>query len=172
MPWLTVFENMAFALDKTLSTAMIDSIVTPTLQQLSLDGFRNAYPAQLSGGMSQRVALGRTLCYHPDLILMDEPFGALDIHTKESMHEFMLDLWRRTQITIFMITHDVEEAVFLSNRIYALGARPGTVRKEMSINLPDRTPSVKRHAKFHDYRDELMDLMRKHGQEAVAAVAA
>jgi len=102
---------------------------------------------------------------------MDEPFGALDIHTKESMHEFMLDLWRRTQITIFMITHDVEEAVFLSNRIYALGARPGTVRKEMSINLPDRTPSIKRHAKFHDYRDELMDLMRKHGQEAVAIAA-
>lgn len=102
---------------------------------------------------------------------MDEPFGALDIHIKESMHEFMLDLWQRTNITIFMITHDVEEAVFLSNRIYALGARPGTVRKEIAINLPNHSHTVKRHSIFHDYRDELMELLRKHGQEAVAAVA-
>jgi NitT/TauT family transport system ATP-binding protein len=112
------------------------------------------------------------LASEPKILLMDEPFGALDIHTKESMHEFMIDLWQRTNITIFMITHDVEEAVFLSNRIYALGARPGTVRKEMIINLPDRTAMVKRHNKFHDYRDELMDLMRTHGKEAIAAIAA
>jgi NitT/TauT family transport system ATP-binding protein len=102
---------------------------------------------------------------------MDEPFGALDVHTKEAMHEFMLDLWQRTRITVFMITHDVEEAVFLSNRIYALGARPGTVRKEMVIKLPERSHAVKRHAVFHDYRDELMELLRKHGQEAVAVAA-
>jgi NitT/TauT family transport system ATP-binding protein len=73
------------------------------------------------------------------------------------MHEFMTDLWQRTNIMIFMITHDVEEAVFLSNRIYASGTRPGTVRKERFINLPERTPSIKQHAIFHDYRDELMD---------------
>ena len=138
---------------------------------VGLTQFASSLPKELSGGMKQRVAIARALASEPKVLLMDEPFGALDIHTKESMHEFMLDLWRRTQITIFMITHDVEEAVFLSNRIYALGARPGTVRKEMSINLPDRTPSVKRHTKFHDYRDELMDLMRKHGQEAVAMAA-
>jgi NitT/TauT family transport system ATP-binding protein len=82
----------------------------------------------------------------------------------------MLDLWNRTNINIFMITHDVEEAVFLANRVYALGARPGTVRKEMTIRLPNRNSSVKRHSTFHDYRDELMDLMRQHGKEAVAAV--
>ena len=119
--------------------------------------------------MKQRVAIARALASEPKILLMDEPFGALDIHTKESMHDFMIDLWRRTGITIFMITHDVEEAVFLSNRIFALGARPGTVRKVMSINLPERATSVKRHSIFHDYRDELMDLLRKHGQEAVAA---
>jgi NitT/TauT family transport system ATP-binding protein len=118
--------------------------------------------------MKQRVAIARALASEPKVLLMDEPFGALDIHTKESMHEFMLDLWHRTNITIFMITHDVEEAVFLANRIYALGARPGTVRKEMTIKLPHRSSSVKRHSTFHDYRDELMDLMRQHGKEAVA----
>ncbi len=116
-----------------------------------------------------REAIARALASEPKVLLMDEPFGALDIHTKESMHDFMLDLWQRTNITIFMITHDVEEAVFLSNRIYALGTRPGTVRKEISIHLPERSHTVKRHSKFHDYRDELMDLLRRHAQEAVAA---
>lgn len=119
--------------------------------------------------MKQRVAIARALASEPKVLLMDEPFGALDIHTKESMHEFILDLWQRTNITIFMITHDVEEAVFLSNRIYALGACPGTVRKVMTINLPERSPMIKRHSTFHDYRDELMDLLRQHGKEAVAA---
>jgi NitT/TauT family transport system ATP-binding protein len=141
------------------------------LNVVGLTKFARSLPKELSGGMKQRVAIARALASEPKVLLMDEPFGALDIHTKESMHEFILDLWRRTNVTIFMITHDVEEAVFLSNRIYALGARPGTVRKEMSIHLPERSHNVKRHSIFHDYRDELMELMRRHGQEAVAAVA-
>ena len=87
------------------------------------------------------------------------------------MHEFMLELWQRTNLTVFMITHDVEEAVFLSNRIYALGARPGTVRRILNIQLPERTPSAKRTNVFHDYRDELMELLRSHGQEAVTVAA-
>jgi NitT/TauT family transport system ATP-binding protein len=123
-------------------------------------------PKELSGGMKQRVAIARALASEPKVLLMDEPFGALDVYTRESMHQFMLDLWQRTQITIFMITHDVEEAVFLSSRVYALGSRPGTVRKELKINLPARDQSVKRDTTFHDYRDELMNLLRAHGQEA------
>ncbi len=169
-PWMSVQQNTEFGL-KLLGVPkkVRREQASYYLNVVGLTEFSKALPKQLSGGMKQRAAIARALASEPKVLLMDEPFGALDIHTKESMHEFMLDLWRRTNITIFMITHDVEEAVFLSNRIYALGARPGTVRKEMSINLPERTQSIKRQSKFQDYRDELMDLMRKHGQEALAA---
>jgi len=134
---------------------------------VGLSNFAKALPTELSGGMKQRVAIARALASEPKILLMDEPFGALDIHTKESMHNFMLDLWHRTNITVFMITHDVEEAVFLSNRIYALSARPGTVKKELTINLPDLSHAVKRNPVFHDYRDELMNLLRGHDEEVL-----
>ncbi len=134
MPWLTVFENMAFSLDKTLSTAMIDSIVTPTLQQLGLDGFRNAYPAQLSGGMAQRVALGRTLCYHPDLILMDEPFGALDYFTRKKLQRELVELFLTQKKTVIFVTHDVVEALYLGQKFLVMDA--GQIVKEFSVELP------------------------------------
>lgn len=169
-PWMTVQENTEFGLKlQGVPKKERREQASYYLNVVGLSQFAKGLPKELSGGMKQRVAIARALASEPKVLLMDEPFGALDIHTKESMHEFMLELWQRTNITVFMITHDVEEAVFLSNRIYALGARPGTVRKEMSIHLPERTYTVKRHSKFHDYRDELMDLMRRHGQEAVAA---
>lgn len=171
-PWMNVQENTEFGLKlQGVPKKQRREQASYYLNVVGLTQFAKMLPKELSGGMKQRVAIARALASEPKVLLMDEPFGALDIHTKESMHEFMLDLWRRTNVTIFTITHDVEEAVFLSNRIYALGARPGTVRKEISIHLPERTHAVKRHSKFHDYRDELMDLLRRHGQEAVAAVA-
>lgn len=168
-PWKTVQENTEFGLKlQGVPKKERREQASYYLNVVGLSNFAQALPKALSGGMKQRVAIARALASEPKILLMDEPFGALDIHTKESMHEFMLDLWQRTGITIFMITHDVEEAVFLSNRIYALGSRPGTVRRVMTINLPNRTHVVKRHSVFHDYRDELMDLLRQHGQEAVA----
>ncbi len=169
-PWMSVQRNAEFGL-KLLGVPPKQRREQASyyLNVVGLTQFAQALPKQLSGGMKQRVAIARALASEPKVLLMDEPFGALDIHTKESMHEFMLELWQRTHITVFMITHDVEEAVFLSNRIYALGARPGTVRKEMAIHLPSRDPSIKRHRTFHDYRDELMDLLRQHGQEAALA---
>ncbi|MES1022878.1 ABC transporter ATP-binding protein [Gloeocapsa sp. BRSZ] len=171
-PWMNVQENTEFGLKlQGVPKKERREQASYYLNVVGLTRFARSLPKELSGGMKQRVAIARALASEPDVLLMDEPFGALDVHTKESMHEFMLDLWQRTNITIFMITHDVEEAVFLSNRIYALGARPGTVRKEIVINLPHRTHTVKRHSIFHDYRDELMELLRRHGQEAVAAVA-
>jgi NitT/TauT family transport system ATP-binding protein len=169
-PWMTVQANTEFGLKlQGVPKKERREQASYYLSVVGLSNFAKGLPKELSGGMKQRVAIARALASEPKMLLMDEPFGALDIHTKESMHEFMLDLWQRTGITIFMITHDVEEAVFLSNRIYALGSRPGTVRKVMTVNLPDRSHVVKRHSIFHDYRDELMDLLRQHGQEAVAA---
>ena len=171
-PWMSVQENTEFGLKlQGVPKKLRREQASYYLSVVGLTQFAKSLPKALSGGMKQRVAIARALASEPKVLLMDEPFGALDIHTKESMHEFMLDLWQRTKLTIFMITHDVEEAVFLSNRIYALGARPGTVRKEISIHLPERTHTIKRHSKFHDYRDELMDLLRRHGQEALVAAA-
>jgi NitT/TauT family transport system ATP-binding protein len=169
-PWMNVQENTEFGLKlQGLPKKERREQASYYLSVVGLSKFAKSLPKELSGGMKQRVAIARALASEPKVLLMDEPFGALDIHTKEAMHEFMLDLWYRTNLTIFMITHDVEEAVFLSNRIYALGARPGTVRKEMVIDLPERTHHIKRQSIFHDYRDELMDLLRKHGQEALSA---
>lgn len=168
-PWMNVQENAEFGLKlQGVPKKIRREQASYYLNIVGLTRFAQSLPKELSGGMKQRVAIARALASEPKVLLMDEPFGALDIHTKESMHEFMLDLWQRTGITVFMITHDVEEAVFLSNRIFALGARPGTVRKVISINLPNRTHTIKRHSAFHDYRDELMELLRKHGQEALA----
>jgi NitT/TauT family transport system ATP-binding protein len=168
-PWMSVQENAEFGLKlQGVPRKERREQASYYLNVVGLSKFGKALPKELSGGMKQRVAIARALASEPKVLLMDEPFGALDIHTKESMHDFMIDLWRRTGITIFMITHDVEEAVFLSNRIFALGARPGTIRKVMNINLPERATAVKRHSTFHDYRDELMELLRKHGQEAIA----
>ena len=170
-PWMNVQKNTEFGLKlQGVPKQERREKASYYLNVVGLSNFSQGLPKELSGGMKQRVAIARVLASEPKVMLMDEPFGALDIHTKESMQQFMLELWERTNITIFMITHDVEEAVFLSNRIYALGARPGTVRKEISIKLPERTQTVKRNSIFHDYRDELMDLLRGHGQE-VSAVA-
>lgn len=171
-PWMTVQQNTEFGLKlQGVPRHVRREQASYYLNVVGLADFARALPKELSGGMKQRVAIARALASEPKVLLMDEPFGALDVHTKESMHEFMLDLWQRTNITVFMITHDVEEAVFLSNRIYALGARPGTVRKEIVVKLPERTHHVKRLSAFHDYRDELMDLLRTHGKEAAIAVA-
>lgn len=171
-PWMNVQDNAEFGLKlQGVPKKERREKASYYLNVVGLSQFGKSLPKALSGGMKQRVAIARALASEPKVLLMDEPFGALDIHTKESMHQFMLELWQRTNLTVFMITHDVEEAVFLSNRIYALGARPGTVRREMTIKLPERSHQVKRQAVFHDYRDELMDLLRSHGQEAIAIAA-
>ncbi|WP_019501684.1 ABC transporter ATP-binding protein [Pseudanabaena sp. PCC 6802] len=166
-PWMTVQENVEFGL-KLQGIAKLERRKQASyyLSVVGLTKFAKALPRELSGGMKQRVAIARALASEPKILLMDEPFGALDVYTKEAMHEFMLDLWQRTQITVFTITHDVEEAVFLANRIFALSARPGTISKELRIDLPHRTSDIKRHHRFYDYRDELMNLLRQHGQEA------
>jgi NitT/TauT family transport system ATP-binding protein len=166
-PWMNVQENVEFGL-KLQGIPKLERRKQASyyLSVVGLTKFAKTLPKALSGGMKQRVAIARALASEPKILLMDEPFGALDVYTKEAMHEFMLDLWQRTQITVFMITHDVEEAVLLANRIFALTARPGTVSKEIRVELPHRSSDIKRHHCFFDYRDELMHLLRQHGQEA------
>jgi NitT/TauT family transport system ATP-binding protein len=116
--------------------------------------------------MKQRVAIARALASKPKILLMDEPFGALDAQTKEAMQQFLLEIWRSTSTTIFMITHDVEEAIFLSQRIYVLSARPGTIRRELQIQLPSKSnPQIKRHSTFQKYKDDVMKLLYEDGMQ-------
>ncbi|MCS7291903.1 MAG: ABC transporter ATP-binding protein [Gloeomargarita sp. SKYBB_i_bin120] len=169
-PWMTAQQNVEFGLElQGVPKRERRERARYYLQMVGLSHFTQALPRQLSGGMKQRVAIARALATEPRLLLLDEPFGALDLHTREMMHEFMLDLWQRTGLTVFMITHDVEEAVFLSTRIFALSARPGRIVREITVDLPDRSQGVmatKRHPRFHDYRDELVMLLRQTGQAA------
>ena len=133
MPWLTVYENMAFSLDKSLLSEAVTTIVNPILNQLGLESFRDAYPAQLSGGMAQRVSLGRTLCYDPDLILMDEPFGALDYFTRKKLQLEMVELFLLQKKTVIFVTHDVSEAIYLGQRILVMDE--GRIVKEIPIEM-------------------------------------
>jgi NitT/TauT family transport system ATP-binding protein len=138
-PWRSVAENIGFGLElKGLSKVDRHKQIAYYLDVVGLTKFADAYPKQLSGGMKQRVAIARALANEPAVLLMDEPFGALDAQTKEQMQQFMRELWAQTQITILMVTHDVEEAIFLSQRIYVMGAHPGCIKQEIAINLPDR----------------------------------
>jgi len=136
-PWMTVAQNVEFGLK--LQGALKQERKRRAAYYLDVVGltqFSSALPQSLSGGMKQRVAIARALASKPSILLMDEPFGALDVQTKEAMQQFLLQVWRQTETTIFMITHDVEEAILLSQRLYVLTACPGTVQQELTINLP------------------------------------
>ncbi|MEB3228022.1 MAG: ABC transporter ATP-binding protein [Synechocystis sp.] len=164
-PWMTVQENVEFGL-KLQGCSQKERFETASyyLDVVGLINFAQAFPRELSGGMKQRVAIARSLACHPKVLLMDEPFGALDIQTKERMHEYLIDIWQRLQCSILMITHDVDEAVFLAQRVYVLSARPGTIQREISIDLPgDRTYKIKRQPEFLAYSDEISQLLRGSG---------
>ncbi|MGJ3246249.1 MAG: ABC transporter ATP-binding protein [Elainellaceae cyanobacterium] len=168
-PWMTVADNVGFGLKlRGVPKAIRREQVSYYLDVVGLTQFAASHPKELSGGMKQRVAIARALASQPKVLLMDEPFGALDVQTKEAMQQFLLQIWRRTNTTILMITHDVDEAVFLAQRIYTLSARPGTVQRETSICLPvDRDYHIRRQADFQDYREEITDLLRGTPQESV-----
>ncbi|MEL6222981.1 MAG: ABC transporter ATP-binding protein [Cyanobacteria bacterium J06627_8] len=161
-PWKTVLKNVEFGLKlQGISASERRAIASEYLDVVGLSQFAQALPRELSGGMKQRVAIARALACQPKILLLDEPFGALDVQTKEVMQEFLLNLWRRTRASILMITHDVEEAVFLSQRIYVMTAHPGQIRQELSIQLPgDRTYETKRQVVFQNYKNDIMDLLR------------
>lgn len=161
-PWLTVAQNIGFGLKlKRISKAERREIISYYLEIIGLTQFANAYPKQLSGGMKQRVAIARALANKPEILLLDEPFGALDAQTKEQMQEFLYDLWNRTHITILMITHDVEEAIFLAQRIYVMSAHPGKIKESIALDLPtQRKLDIKLTGEFIEHKRRVLQSLR------------
>jgi NitT/TauT family transport system ATP-binding protein len=161
-PWRTVSGNVAWALEvQGTARQKIDEVVERQLAMIGLQDFRNHYPAELSGGMKQRVALARVLAFDPKVLLMDEPFGALDAQTREAMQEELTRLWERTGKTIVFVTHDIEEAIYLADRVVVLSARPAHIKEEVEIKLPrPRDITVKKSLECHEYRNHVWDLIR------------
>ena len=142
-PWRTVIDNIAFGLEMTgVSEDERHDVAAHYLDLIGLTGFGENYPYELSGGMRQRVAVARALAIDPAVLLMDEPFGALDAQTRNMLQKQLLEIWDKTKKTVLFVTHSVDEAVFMADRIVVLTSRPGTVKEVVKINLPrprDRT---------------------------------
>ncbi len=145
LPWKNVLENARFPLEVFgVGREQADRTVLELLDAVGLGGFERALPRELSGGMRQRVSIVRALAYDPKLLLMDEPFGALDLLTRDLMSDILLGLWSRSPKTVVFVTHSVEEAVYLSDRLVVMSPRPGQVKEIMEVDLPrPRDPAVK-----------------------------
>jgi len=136
-PWKTVLGNVMYGLERTgVARAQAEKRARELLASVHLTGYENFYPKELSGGMKQRVALARTLAYRPSILLMDEPFGALDAHTRTRLQNDLLDIWERDRKTVLFVTHSVEEAVFLSDRVAVMTRSPGRIKEIIPIALP------------------------------------
>jgi NitT/TauT family transport system ATP-binding protein len=160
-PWLTVAGNVAFGLDlQGYSKAEKQRRVAHFLDVVGLADYARAFPKQLSGGMKQRVAIARALANEPEVLLMDEPFGALDVQTKEQMQLFLRGIWQRTHTTILMVTHDIEEAIFLSQRVYVMGTNPGGIKAEVTIPFgEERSLDLKLEPEFIQIKRRIIDLL-------------
>ena len=161
-PWRTVAENVAFGLEcLRVGRAERRRRVAEMLGVVGLTEFAGRLPRELSGGMRQRVAIARALVSEPDLLLLDEPFGALDLQTRQSLHVFLRQVWQRTGATVLMVTHDVGEAVYLSERVVVLTQRPGRVADVVEVPFGrSRGPEVRRDERFLAIEDEIDDLLR------------
>lgn len=160
-PWMTVEDNIKFGLKlKKTPKEEQDKIAAHYLDAVGLSKFAKNFPKELSGGMKQRVAIARALANNPDVLLMDEPFGALDPQTKASMQLLLRQIWQKQRTTVVFVTHDIEEAVFLATKIYVMSARPGTVKTEIPVYLPyDRTLELKDTPDFIKLRREVNSLI-------------
>jgi NitT/TauT family transport system ATP-binding protein len=167
-PWKTVRQNVLYGLErKKMDAKERNALATKYIALVKLTGFEDFWPAQLSGGMRQRVAIARTLVTDPDVLLMDEPFGALDAQTRGILQEELLAIWSASRKTVLFVTHDVNEAVLLSDRVVVMSARPGRIKTIVDIELPrPRTPEVTRSPRFAEHCHEIWNLVR---EEAVAA---
>ncbi|WP_175023103.1 ABC transporter ATP-binding protein [Rugamonas rivuli] len=162
-PWMTVADNVAFGLEiKGMAKAEINAIVDKLLAMLSLTDFRNRFPKDLSGGMRQRVAIARVLALDSPIMLMDEPFGALDALTRRNLQDELLRIWAELKKTIIFVTHSIEEAIYLADRIVVMTYRPGTVKRDLMVELPRlRDPAS---AEFNALKRELGQLVMEEQQ--------
>lgn len=167
-PWLNVQKNIEFGLKmKGIPAAERADQAKKYIELVGLKGFETALPKQLSGGMKQRVAIARTLANEPEVLLMDEPFGALDAQTRVVMQELLADISRRTGTTILFITHDIDEAVLLGERVYVMSRRPGTVRDVIEVNIPgERSHNSLVLPEFLETKKQIMDMLWQESQDA------
>jgi ABC-type nitrate/sulfonate/bicarbonate transport system ATPase subunit len=172
-PWLNVLDNVCFGLierglprDEQITTAR------GFLAKVGLTGFEKHYPKQLSGGMQQRTAIARALANQPRMLLMDEPFGALDHQTRELMQELLLGIWEQERKTVLFVTHDIDEAVFMGSRVVVMSARPGRIKLDRTVELPHpRHYSVKTTPAFMELKAELTEQVRVEVRAAAALAA-
>ncbi|MDR2032397.1 MAG: ABC transporter ATP-binding protein [Azoarcus sp.] len=170
LPWLTLEQNVALALENAAAPAQEKArAIAEHIELVGLAGFERAYPHQLSGGMAQRAAIARGLVNQPEILLLDEPLGALDALTRIRLQEELQRIWRVEGTSMILVTHDVEEALFLSNKVVVMNANPGRVAKEISIDLPH--PRDRSSHAFGEIRREIFAAMgeRAHGALPIAA---
>jgi NitT/TauT family transport system ATP-binding protein len=157
MPWRTVLENILLPLELN-NTPNAPSLAREMVELVGLQGFESSLPRDLSGGMAQRVALARALIHDPDLLLLDEPFGSLDALTRERMWSELSRIWQARQKTVIMVTHSISEALFLSDRVLVLSARPGTIKLDLPVDLPrPRTDEIRYTPQFGALARQLKD---------------
>jgi ABC-type nitrate/sulfonate/bicarbonate transport system ATPase subunit len=161
-PWLTVLENVCFGLrEKGLPKAQQREIAHAFLGKVGLTGFENHYPKQLSGGMQQRTAIARALANGPEILLLDEPFGALDNQTRALMQELLLKIWEAERKTVLFVTHDIDEAIFMGSRVLVMSARPGRIKADIAIPLPHpRHYTMKTTPEFSELKARLTEEIR------------
>lgn len=165
-PWKTIAENISFG--PQMRNDVDDNRTNDYIDHMGLDGFESSYPHELSGGMQQRAELARLLANNPDIMLMDEPFSGLDAMTKEIMQETLLDVWNDENRTVVFITHDIEEAIFLADRVVVMTARPGEVKDVIDVDL-DRPRDVDMITtdKFTEYRERALGLIHEEAERAL-----
>ena len=156
-PWRTVLKNVMFPLEmKKVPKAEAEAIARKYIKSVGLEGFEKSYPKELSGGMKQRVAIARAYAANPEVLLLDEPFGALDAQTRVQLQSELLETWEKEKKTCFFITHDVDEAVILAQRVIIMSARPGRIKKIVDIDIPyPRTQATKTDPRFLELKSEI-----------------
>ncbi len=166
-PWKTVRGNILYGLERQgMPKEQREKRAMDFIELVGLSGFEDSYPSQLSGGMRQRCAIARTLAFDPKILLMDEPFGALDAQTRELMQSELLRIWQRTPKTVIFVTHDVQEAVYLADRVAVMSARPGRIKTIVDTKFDKNDPNIHKSPAFVEKVDELWNLVK---EEAIKA---